>query len=185
MPWRHQFSPVVAVEGPGREGPVELGPALRHLGLEAVEHALRQAPGVGFGLHHERRHRTDQDGFRDAALTVPGDVAHHLAPTCRVADVHGVMQIEVLGHRGQVVGVVIHVVTIASLSGAAVPAPVVGDDTIAVLQEEQHLGVPVVSRQRPAVAEDEGLARTPVLVEDLRAISRGDRPHALASVWSG
>jgi hypothetical protein len=35
------------------------------------------------------------------------------------------------------------------------------------------------------VTEDEGLTRTPVLVEDLRAIGRGDRSHALASMWSG
>ena len=75
---------------------------------------------------------------------MPGDVAHDLAAAGRVADVHGVMDIEVRGHRGQVVGVVIHVVTVAGLRGPAVPAPVVGDDAIAVLQEEQHLGVPVV-----------------------------------------
>ena len=43
------------------------------------------------------------------------------------------------GDRGQVVGVVIHVVTVAGLRGAAVPAPVMGDDAVAVLQEEQHL----------------------------------------------
>ena len=87
---------------------------------------------------------------------MPADVAHDLAAAGRVADVHGVMEIEVLSHRSQVVGLMVHVVTIAGLRGAAVPAPVMGNDTLAVLQEEQHLGVPVVSRQRPAVAEDEG-----------------------------
>ena len=59
------------------------------------------------------------------------------------------------------------------------PAPVVGDDAVAVLQEEQHLGVPVVGRQRPAVAEDDRLARAPVLVEDLCPVGRGDRAHVL------
>ena len=58
-------------------------------------------------------------------------------------------------------------------------APVMGDDAIAVLEEEQHLGVPVVGRQGPAVAEHDGLTASPVLVEDLRAIRRRDRAHVV------
>ncbi len=45
----------------------------------------------------------------------------------------GVVEIEMCGQRAHVVGVVVHVVTVAGLSGAAVPAPVVGDDAVAVL----------------------------------------------------
>jgi hypothetical protein len=90
-----------------------------------------------------------------------------------------VVQIEVLDHRQQVVGVVVHVVPVAGLRGAPVPAAVSGDDPVAVPQEEHHLGVPVVGRERPAVAEDNWLARAPVLVEDLRAVGRRDRAHAL------
>ncbi len=56
-------------------------------------------------------------------------------------------------------------------------AAVMGDDAIAVLEEEQHLRVPVVGRQRPAVAEHDGLTRAPVLVEDLDAVLGGDRAH--------
>jgi hypothetical protein len=33
------------------------------------------------------------------------------------------------------------------------------DDAIAVAQEEQHLGVPIVAGKRPAMAEDDRLAR--------------------------
>ena len=174
--------PVEAVEGSRRQGPVELGPVGGQLGLQVVEHALRQAAGVGVGLHHERRHRTDQHGLRDAALAVPGDVVHDLAATGGVSDVDGVVEVEMGGQRSQVVGVVVHVVTVAGLRGASVPAPVMGDDAVAVLEEEQHLGVPVVARERPAVAEDDRLARAPVLVEDLRAIGRGDRSHAVPPV---
>src|ERR1700691_1510640 len=79
----------------------------------------------------------------------------------------------------QVIGVVVHVVTAASLGGAAVPAPVMGDDPVPVPQEEQQLGVPVISRQRPPVTEHHRLARAPVLVEDLRTISRRNRAHGL------
>ena len=108
-----------------------------------------------------------------------------LAATGRVADVNGVVEIEMCGHRGQVVGVVVHVVAIAGLGGAAVPTPVVGDHPVAVAEEEQHLGVPVVRRQRPAVTEHDRLARPPVLVEDLGAVGSGDRAHSHAPpVWT-
>ena len=56
-------------------------------------------------------------------------------------------------------------------------APVVGDDAIAVLEEEQHLRVPIIGRQRPAVAEDDGLPLAPVFVVDLRAVLRCNRTH--------
>ena len=81
------------------------------------------------------------------------------------------------GQRREIVGVVIHVVAVADLAGAAVAAAVMGDDAKAVVEEEQHLRVPVVGRQRPAVAEHDRLARAPVLVEDLDAVLGGDGGH--------
>src|SRR5207237_9064769 len=47
------------------------------------------------------------------------------------------------------------------------PAPVMGNDAITVIQKEQHLRVPVIGRQRPAVAEDDGLSFAPVFVIDV------------------
>ena len=41
-------------------------------------------------------------------------------------------------------GVVVHVVTVADLARAAMAAPVVGDDAVALAEEVEHLGVPVV-----------------------------------------
>src|SRR6185295_11094750 len=73
----------------------------------------------------------------------------------------------------------VHVVTAAGLRGAAVPSSVMGDDAVALLKEEQHLGVPIVRRERPAMAEHDRIAGAPVLVEDLRPVVRGDRGHAL------
>jgi len=78
-----------------------------------------------------------------------------------MANVNGVLEIEVRSQRRKVVGVVVHVVAVAGLGGSAVAAPVVGDDAVAVLEEEQHLDVPVIGRQRPTVAEHDGLTRTP------------------------
>src|SRR6266852_5837579 len=80
-------------------------------------------------------------------------------------------------HGRKVVGIVIHVVTVARLGRPAVASPVMGDDAIAVLEEEQHLGVPVVGRQRPAVAEHDGLALAPVLVKDLNVVLGRDGGH--------
>ena len=124
--------PVEAVERARRKRPVELGPVSGKLGLEIVEHALRQAAGVGVGLHHQRRHRTDQYRFRHPALTVPGDVAHDLAATGGMPNMDGVLEIEMGSQCRQIVGVVVHVVTIAGLRGAAVPAPIMGDNAVAV-----------------------------------------------------
>lgn len=50
--------------------------------------------------------------------------------------------------------------------------PIMGDDAVTLTEEEYHLGVPVVGRKRPAVMENDrlGLFRTPILVENLRAV---------------
>jgi hypothetical protein len=46
-------------------------------------------------------------------------------------------------------------------------------------EEEQHLGVPVVRLQRPAVAEHDRLTLPPILVEDLDAVFGRDGGHDL------
>src|ERR1700730_9727803 len=81
------------------------------------------------------------------------------------------------GQRCQVVGIVIHVVTVAHLSGAAMAAAVMSYDTIAMIEEKQHLRVPVVGRKRPTMAEHDGLAFAPVFIENLNAVLCRDRAH--------
>src|SRR5262249_62267597 len=56
-------------------------------------------------------------------------------------------------------------------------APVMRDHAEAVLRQEQHLAVPCVRAQRPAVRERDDRALAPVLVVDFRAVSGGDRAH--------
>ena len=99
--------------------------------------------------------------FATRLFAVPPEIAHDLAAAGRMADVDGVLQIEMRGHRREIVGVVIHVVAVGGLARAAVAAPVVGDDAIAALEKEHHLRVPVVGRQRPAMAEHDGLTLCP------------------------
>src|SRR5580658_3878223 len=81
------------------------------------------------------------------------------------------------GQGCQVVGVVIHVMAVTGLRGTSMPAPVVGYDAEAVVEEEHHLSVPIIGGQRPAVAKYDGLTLAPVLVIDLRSIFRCNRRH--------
>src|SRR5262249_48086266 len=76
----------------------------------------------------------------------------------------------------------VHVVAGPGLAGPAVPATVVGDAAVAATAEEQHLVLPGVGAQRPAVTEDDGLSRAPVLVVDLRAVLRLDGVHGALSL---
>src|SRR6266849_5797527 len=56
-------------------------------------------------------------------------------------------------------------------------APVVRDRAKAVLREEQHLPVPGIGVQRPAMGERDGRTLAPVLVVDLGPVLRGDGAH--------
>src|SRR6267143_134166 len=71
---------------------------------------------------------------------------------------------------------------IARLGGPAVASSVMGDDAVAVFEEEQHLRVPVIGRQRPTMAEDDGLSFAPIFIINLRPVFGGDRAHELISV---
>src|SRR5271169_498065 len=51
------------------------------------------------------------------------------------------------------------------------------DDAITMLPEEQHLPFPVVRAQCPAVAENDRLPLTPVLVINLCSVFRRNRRH--------
>ena len=62
-------------------------------------------------------------------------------------------------------------------------AAVVGDAPVAVRRQEEHLRLPGVGGQRPAVAEDDGLSAAPVLVVDLRAVLGLDRVHGTSSCF--
>jgi hypothetical protein len=56
-------------------------------------------------------------------------------------------------------------------------ATVDADHAIAMLDKEQHLGVPIIGAERPAMMEDNRLALAPVLVENLSAVLRFDKAH--------
>ena len=64
------------------------------------------------------------------------------------------------------------------------PAAVDADNAIAVLEEEQHLRIPVVGTQGPAVMENNRLTVTPILVKDLDTVFGGDHVHGFRSFAS-
>ncbi len=79
-------------------------------------------------------------------------------------------QIKLFSQLRQVVGVSAHVIAIPGLRGTAVAATVVRNDPVSLLTEKQHLRIPVVCTERPAVAEHDRLPMTPVFVEDSHSI---------------
>ena len=184
MPCRHQFCddrlrgfharPVEAIERSLRQVAIELRAIGRELRLKSVEHFLGKAARIGRRLHHQRRHRADERRLRHPALAVACQIVRHLAAAGGMADVNGVLQVEMRRQGRKVVRIVIHVMAVAGLGGSAVAAAVMGDDAIAVIEEEQHLRVPVIGRQWPAMAEHDRLTFAPVFVVDPRAILGGD-----------
>src|SRR3984893_70072 len=162
----HPWS-VEAIEGSSRQIVIELGSVGRELGLQIIEHFFRKTAGIFLCLHYQRWHRADQRRLRYPAFAMPSQIMRHFAAAGRMANVHGVLQIKMRGQSRKVVGVVIHVMAATSLSGAAMASSVVGYDAIAVLEKEQHLRVPVIDRQRPAMTEDDGLSFAPVLIIDV------------------
>src|SRR5687768_16193863 len=76
--------------------------------------------------------------------------------------------------------IVVHVMAVADLCRAAMPAPVMCDHAVTPFDKVQHLRVPVVRAQWPAVMENDRLPGTPVLVEDLDAVFCGDSAHGVS-----
>src|ERR1700687_1607784 len=101
---------------------------------------------------------------------MPTQIARYLAAAGGMADMDGVFQVEMRRKSGQVVGVMVHIVALGGLSGAAMATAVMGDHAIAMLQEEQQLHVPIIGRQRPTVRKNNRLSRAPVLVVNLRSV---------------
>src|SRR5438874_2488095 len=96
-----------------------------------------------------------------------GEITYHLAATGRMADVNRILQVEMIGHGLQIVGIVVHVVPAAGLSRATMSAPISCNDAETFADEKKHLRVPIIRRERPAVTEHDGLTFAPVLVIDV------------------
>src|SRR5271170_760152 len=108
---------------------------------------------------------------------MPPDVTGDFTAASGVAHMDCVLQVKFLSEGQEIVGVCVHLVAVPRLRRTAVPSPVMRDDPKALLAEEQHLSVPIVSGKRPSVTEHYRLAFTPVLVVNLRTIFCDNRRH--------
>src|SRR5678816_3605749 len=72
-----------------------------------------------------------------------------------------------IGHRLQIVGIVVHVVSATGLSRATMSAPISRNDAETFAKEKKHLRVPIIRRERPAVTEHNRLSAAPVFVIDV------------------
>jgi hypothetical protein len=70
----------------------------------------------------------------------------HLTAARGMTKVHGVFQIKMRTQSRSVIGVMVHVMTVVGLGGPSVAASVMGYGAVAVIEEEQHLGIPVIGR---------------------------------------
>src|SRR5215475_1720851 len=96
-----------------------------------------------------------------------GEVMHHLSAAGRMADMNRILQVEMICDGFEIIGVVIHVVSIAGLRRTTMAAPVGCNDAITFAQEKKHLRIPIVRRERPAVTEHNRLSAAPVLIIDV------------------
>src|ERR1700733_4370586 len=108
---------------------------------------------------------------------MPPNVTGNFSAAGGVAHMDRIFQVELFSQRCEIVSVRVHIVAIPRLVGTAVPSSVGSDDSIAALAEKQHLSVPVVRGERPAMTEHNRLSRAPILVVNLRTIFRGNRWH--------
>src|SRR5438876_12163505 len=95
------------------------------------------------------------------------EITHYLAAARGMADVNRIFQVEMIGDRLQIIGIVVHVVSAAGLSRATMSAPIRGNDAETFAEEKKHLRVPIIRRERPAVTEHNRLPATPVLIIDV------------------
>src|SRR5215470_12958687 len=98
-----------------------------------------------------------------------------------MTDENAVPEVELGDELIQVVGIRIHVVAAPRLARAAVATAVMGNAAIAARGEIEHLVFESVSRQGPAVTEDDGLSAAPVVVVDLGAVLGGECAHGAYS----
>ena len=108
-------------------------------------------------------------------------IAGHLAASGGVPHHDGVLEIQRFEESREIVRVRVHLIAVPGLAGPPVATPVVRNDAIAALPEEEHLPVPVVRRQRPSMRKNDRLPFAPILVENLRPVLRCYRRHLLSS----
>src|SRR5580693_6901912 len=108
---------------------------------------------------------------------MPPNVTGNFSAASRVPHMDCIFQVKLFSEHCEVVRVGVHIVAIPRLVRTAVPSSVGSDDSIAAQAEKQHLSVPIVRSERPAMTEHNRLSRAPIFVVNLRTIFRRNRWH--------
>src|SRR5580692_3030966 len=113
---------------------------------------------------------------------MPPNVTRNFSTAGGVAHMDRIFQVKLFSQHREIVGVGVHIIAIPRLFGTAVPSPVSRNDSIAALAEKQHLSVPIVRREGPAVTEHDGLSLAPVFVVNLCTVFCRNRWHTCSPV---
>jgi hypothetical protein len=147
---------------------LEVGvPVLDDGRLDVLDHVRVDALGVVPGLEQERRDDPEHGCLADPARAVPAQVAGDLAGAHGEPAEYDAGQVQVLQQGVQVGGEGVVVIAGDRLAGLAEPAPVVGDDPVAGLEQRRDLPVPGTAAERVAVDQHHRLAGAMILVMDL------------------
>jgi len=92
-----------------------------------------------------------------------------------------VLEVQLLKELVEIVGPRVDVVALPCLLRSPMSTAVVGNYTAAVIGQEEHLVLPVVRVERPAVAEEEdgAILLAVVLVVELSSVTQSDVRHCV------
>src|SRR6202041_3065868 len=149
-------------------------------GADAVNYRFRSAPSYTFTLHHHRYDRIEEDHLGDARRSVARDVAGQFPTPRRMPNQYCAVKIKRFDELIQIVGPGVDIVAGSRLIGIAVTPPVMGDSTVTLVIEKQHLRFPRRTGQRPAVRENDGRSRAPVTIVDRSTVTGSDLGHGIS-----
>src|SRR5258705_7538697 len=89
----------------------------------------------------------------------------------------GVRQVKLPDEFSEVIGIGVEVIAVPGLARSAMAAPIMRNTAVSARRQIEHLILECVGAQWPAMAEDDGLTRAPVVIINFRAVRGGDGTH--------
>src|SRR5450755_2377053 len=155
---------------------------MRNAGADAVDHGFRSASSNTVALHHHRYDRIEEDHLGDPRGSMARDVASQFPASRRMPNQDCAVKIKRVDEFIQIVSPGVDIVAGSRLIGIAVTSPVMGDSTVTLAIEEQHLRFPRRAGQRPAVRENDRRSGAPVTIVDRSTVTGSDLWHGV-SPW--
>src|SRR5271156_689572 len=153
---------------------------MSNAGPDAVNYRFRSTPSYTVTLHHHRYDRIEEDHLGDARRSMARNIAGQFPTSRRMPNQRCPAKIKRVDELIQIVGPGVDIVAGSRLIGIAVTPPVMGDSTVTVVIEQQHLGFPPRTGQRPAVRENDRRSRAPVTIVDRSSVTGSDLGHGIS-----